>query len=228
MSIIPITKYGNELADLDFELAHRRGDELLHRAALPFARDRQRRQKRADHRHHQGDHAGHDVRHAFQVLVEPRPRLEGDGGRTRGEARARCCQSICTSRGIALHDGLRVAHADAGGSCCRWRRAAPARSRGRWSAASSENCGGTTTATRAHAMIDVPDDVRIAVGDANDVEIVGRLKVLEQVLAGLRPVPVVDAERHVLDVEIYGVAVNEQLDQRHGENDQQASRIAPI
>ena len=79
----------------------------------------------------------------------------------------------------------------------------------------------------AHSVIDVADDVRIAVRDANDVEIVGGLKMLEQILAGLGSVAIVNAKRNVLDVEVDGIAENEQLDQRHDENDEQASRIAP-
>src|SRR5208282_6021020 len=61
----------------------------------------------------------------------------------------------------------------------------------------------------------------------DDREIVSGLEVLQQILAGLSRVTVVHAEGDMPDVQIHPVAVNDQLDERHGEDDQKAARIAP-
>src|SRR5208282_2686755 len=74
-------------------------------------------------------------------------------------------------------------------------------------------------------MVDAADDIGITFRYANDVEIIGRLKVLEKILAGLGSVAVVDAERNVLDVEVHGVAEDEELDDGYNQNNQQASGI---
>ena len=92
---------------------------------------------------------------------------------------------------------------------------------------SSENCGGTTTANRASAPVNLLDDVAIVVRGMNNREIVRGLEMLQQILAGLRPIAVVHAEGNVLDVQIHAVAVNEKLHDRHGEDDQEAARVAP-
>ena len=70
---------GQELAEDQLRSLDRRGDELLHRALLPLARDGERGEQRRDHHHDHGDQAGDDVVLRFQVGVEPdaRPQIEG-------------------------------------------------------------------------------------------------------------------------------------------------------
>jgi hypothetical protein len=53
------------------------------------------------------------------------------------------------------------------------------------------------------------------------------LEVFEQVLASLRAVAVIDVQRDVLDVEVYRVAVDEELNHRHEDDDQKTPAVAP-
>ena len=80
---------------------------------------------------------------------------------------------------------------------------------------------------RAGAMVNLLDDVAVVSRDMHDGEIISGLEMLQQILAGLGRVAVVHAEGDVLDVQIHAVAVNDKLHNRHGEDDQQAERIAP-
>src|ERR1019366_821571 len=57
------------------------------------------------------------------------------------------------------------------------------------------------------------------------IEVVGRPEMREQVAARLGTILVILAQRYVLRVEIDGVAIHEELNQRHGEDDHQAPRI---
>ena len=69
-----MAKYGHQLAEDQLVAFDRRGDQLLHRAALPFAGDGQRGEHGRDDHHDHGDQPGNDVVPRFQVLVEPDPR----------------------------------------------------------------------------------------------------------------------------------------------------------
>ena len=69
---------GQDLSREQFGRRHRRRHHRFHRSALPFARDHQRRQKRADESHHDRDRARHEEIAADQLGVEPEPLVYGD------------------------------------------------------------------------------------------------------------------------------------------------------
>ncbi len=64
----------HQLAQDQLRRPHRRGDELLHRAALPLPRDRQRGEQGRDHPHDHRDQPGDDEVLRFEIGVEPHPR----------------------------------------------------------------------------------------------------------------------------------------------------------
>src|ERR1019366_1708791 len=62
---------GKQFADDDFERGYGSRDELFHRAALPLARDGQRREQHSDDSHHDRGDTRYDEVFALEVLVEP-------------------------------------------------------------------------------------------------------------------------------------------------------------
>ena len=69
MSTMPTTKYAEHLAEHQLRRPHRRRKQLLHRAHLPFARDRQRGQQRRDDHEDDRDQSRHDVVLRFERLL---------------------------------------------------------------------------------------------------------------------------------------------------------------
>src|SRR5208282_2659002 len=127
--------------------------------------------------------------------------------------------------GVRGHDALRVAQPDAGGVAiagveygldgCTAARAQVFR-----------EIVGDDDGPGAGALVNLLHDVPVIGRQMHDVEIVGRLEAFQQVLAVLRAVAIVDAQRHVLHVQIHGVTVNEQQNQRDRKNDEQAAHVA--
>src|SRR5208337_5547254 len=67
----PQDEIGQDFSRQQFGRRHGRRHHRLHRSALPFARDHQRRQKRADESHYDRDRARHEEIAADQLGVEP-------------------------------------------------------------------------------------------------------------------------------------------------------------
>ena len=215
---------GQELAGHQLHRGDRRGDQQLHGAALPLARDGERGELRADERHDQRDDAGDDEVPAVQVLVVPDPGLS-DGG----------------------DDGLRLTHAlgplelDIAGIGADHRLGVAERDVGGVGVGGVEDrlhrggVGGGEVFREvlrdddrhvAAARVDGAGDAGVVALGLDDGEIVRSLERLEQRLALLAALAVEGADRHVLDVEVDAVAEQHHLHERHQEHHHEAARVA--
>ena len=102
-------RYGSVLPRMNGTGADRRHPDLLHRAALLLADDRERRgDDRGDHRD-VGDQAGHEEQRAAQLRVVPDARLERSAAARPRRLRA-AMASAATRRAELGDERLRVAH----------------------------------------------------------------------------------------------------------------------
>ena len=110
----PDGEVGQEFSEDELRRAHRRGDELLHRAGFPFAGDGEGREQCGDQSHDDREDAGNDEVAAGQIGVEPDAgaQIESGAGGLAGAA------ADLVERELLVEgkcDGLGVAEDEAGG-----------------------------------------------------------------------------------------------------------------
>ena len=85
---------GQKLAQHHLHRRDRRGDQKLHRAAFPFARDGERGELCPDQGQDHRDQPGNDEILAVEIFVEPDPGLHHQGRDAAGAAlRGRCVEA---------------------------------------------------------------------------------------------------------------------------------------
>src|SRR5271166_1935867 len=214
---------GQDLAGHQLHPGDRRRHQHLHGAALPLARNGERRQLGADEGEHQRDDAGHDEVAADEVLVVPDAVL-GDG---RGDWRllAKALRPLQLDiAGEGPDHRPRITERDVGGVVV-----------GR---VEDRLHGGGIGRREILREVRRDDDGHLAVAGVDraldavvvalaldDLKIERRLESLHHRLALLAALPVEQADLHVLDVEIDAVAEQRHLHERHQEHDHQAARI---
>ena len=105
---------GRDLADHHLERPHRRGEKVLHRAALAFAGDGERGHHHHGHGEDHGQQAGHDVevltclRGCSGAAARPRWNRRRCAGQLSGPTRS--CASACSMAGLAAASGLAGRH----------------------------------------------------------------------------------------------------------------------
>ncbi len=192
-----------------------RHPHLLHRARLLFPHDRQRRRDdRGDHRD-VGDEPGHEKQRAAQLRVVPDAGLDGDDGpMPAGAERRRRFEQHRV--GVAEH-GRRRLRVVAVEDDLHDRDVAVAQ-------AAREVFGDDEHGAYA-TQVDQAVDLLVGLHGRDVVEIGGAHEAGHQLAALRRVVPVLDRERHVADVEVERVAVEEQEERRQ---EQQHERRPPI
>lgn len=216
---------GDCLADDELPPFDRGNDDLFHRADLFFPDNGHAGE------HHGGDqhHHRHDSRDVivatFQVVVEPGPAGQLDrAGRYVATVAA---QQLLGENGVAELLGYfhRITQDDAGRV---WIRAVHDY---------LQRGGPTATDVLLEAMVDpdhCPDrspvqqlaDFALRSDPPDDIEITGMLEPCHQVAAGPAVVQIVNGGGDVLDVGVHRIAEQDDLNNRHGENDEAHLRVA--
>ena len=104
---------GHDLGEHHLDRPHRHRQQILHRAALALAGDRQRRDEQRRHRQHDADQARHDVEHG-QLLgivagvdheLERRARRLASAGSAAGRGRARSTMAASAAVALPMAEG---------------------------------------------------------------------------------------------------------------------------
>ena len=102
---------GEQFAEHQFAGPHGRGEQLLHGAVFPFARDGERTEHGRDDHHGDGDQSGNDKVLGFQIAVVPDADAGIDGNAQRLAA-ALYLGIGAQLRGVAFDHGVGISERD--------------------------------------------------------------------------------------------------------------------